>query len=47
MQFIDLQAQYPFIKTDILWPINNVLKHGQYIMGRELTNHIASQQQEK
>ncbi len=36
MQFIDLQTQYQLIKTDIQQAINNVLEHGQYIMGPEV-----------
>ena len=36
MQFIDLKTQYQLIKTDIQQAINNVLEHGQYIMGPEV-----------
>lgn len=36
MQFIDLKAQYEKLKTDINTEIQNVLEHGQYIMGREV-----------
>lgn len=37
MEFIDLKKQYGFIETDILKAIQNVLRHGQYIMGPEVT----------
>jgi len=36
MQFIDLKTQYQLLKTDIKQAIENVLEHGQYIMGPEL-----------
>lgn len=36
MQFNDLQKQYQLIKSDILSHINNVLEHGQYILGQEV-----------
>lgn len=37
MQFIDLKTQYSLIEHDILNGIRNVLNHGQYIMGPEIT----------
>ncbi|MGL5742637.1 MAG: DegT/DnrJ/EryC1/StrS family aminotransferase [Legionella sp.] len=37
MQFIDLKKQYSIIEHDILNSIRNVLNHGQYIMGPEIT----------
>lgn len=37
MQFIDLKTQYSLIENDILNSIKNVLDHGQYIMGPEIT----------
>ncbi|STX28943.1 polysaccharide biosynthesis protein [Legionella beliardensis] len=37
MQFIDLKKQYKLIETDILNSIQNVLNHGQYVMGPEIT----------
>jgi len=37
MQFIDLKKQYQLIESDILKSIHNVLNHGQYIMGPEIT----------
>ena len=37
MQFIDLKSQYKLIKPDILKSIENVLEHGQYIMGPEVS----------
>lgn len=36
MQFIDLKAQYKLIEPEILSSIQNVLNHGQYIMGPEV-----------
>ncbi len=36
MQFIDLKAQYNNLKEDINNAIQNVLEHGQYIMGKEV-----------
>lgn len=45
MQFIDLAAQYQQLKTRIDQRIQNVLKHGQYIMGpevRELEDNLAN-----
>ncbi len=36
MQFIDLQTQYQKLKTEINNNIQNVLDHGQYIMGKEV-----------
>ena len=36
MQFIDLKAQYAALKTDIDTAIQQVLDHGQYIMGPEV-----------
>lgn len=36
MQFIDLKAQYQQIKTDVHARIDQVLNHGQYIMGPEV-----------
>lgn len=36
MQFIDLQAQYKSIENQIQKRINDVLSHGQYIMGPEV-----------
>ncbi|KTD34238.1 aminotransferase WecE [Legionella moravica] len=37
MQFIDLKKQYSLIENDVLKSIKNVLDHGQYIMGPEIT----------
>ena len=37
MQFIDLKSQYKLIKSDVLKSIENVLEHGQYIMGPEVS----------
>ncbi|CAM2874291.1 DegT/DnrJ/EryC1/StrS family aminotransferase [Legionella worsleiensis] len=37
MQFIDLKKQYTLIESDVLNRIKNVLDHGQYIMGPEIT----------
>jgi len=37
MQFIDLKRQYAEIKPNVLKGIENVLEHGQYIMGPEVT----------
>lgn len=37
MQFIDLKRQYQLIEQDILNGIKQVLNHGQYIMGPEIT----------
>ena len=37
MQFIDLKSQYNLIKDDILKSIEDVLEHGQYIMGPEVS----------
>ena len=37
MQFIDLKEQYKRIKIDVDNRINEVLEHGQYIMGPEVT----------
>jgi len=37
MQFIDLKSQYELIKSDVLKSIENVLEHGQYIMGPEVS----------
>lgn len=36
MQFIDLKAQYAALKADIDTAIQQVLDHGQYIMGPEV-----------
>jgi UDP-2-acetamido-2-deoxy-ribo-hexuluronate aminotransferase len=36
MQFVDLQAQYQRIKTDVDARIQAVLKHGRYVMGPEV-----------
>lgn len=36
MQFIDLAAQYQYLKSRIDQRIQNVLNHGQYIMGPEV-----------
>jgi dTDP-4-amino-4,6-dideoxygalactose transaminase len=36
MQFIDLAAQYQYLKTKIDQRIHDVLNHGQYIMGPEV-----------
>lgn len=36
MQFIDLKTQYQRIKPGVLSGINNVLEHGQYILGPEI-----------
>lgn len=44
MEFIDLAAQYQHLKTRIDKRIQNVLDHGQYIMGpevKELENQLA------
>ncbi|MCP4104680.1 MAG: DegT/DnrJ/EryC1/StrS family aminotransferase [Desulfobacteraceae bacterium] len=44
MQFIDLAAQQRRIRSKIEWNIQNVLNHGQYIMGPEtgeLENRLA------
>ena len=37
MQFIDLKTQYSLIENEVLNGIRNVLNHGQYIMGPEIT----------
>ena len=37
MKFIDLKAQYDKIKEDIDSGIHQVLEHGQYIMGPEVS----------
>lgn len=37
MQFIDLEAQYKYLKEKIDARIHQVLDHGQYIMGPEVT----------
>ncbi|HAF86980.1 MAG: aminotransferase DegT [Legionellaceae bacterium] len=37
MQFIDLKKQYSLIDKAVLTSIENVLQHGQYIMGPEIT----------
>ena len=37
MQFIDLKSQYKLIKSEVLQSIENVLEHGQYIMGPEVS----------
>lgn len=37
MHFIDLKKQYKLIEKDVLVAIQNVLEHGQYIMGPEIT----------
>lgn len=37
MQFIDLKKQYSIIENEILLSIKNVLNHGQYIMGPEIS----------
>lgn len=37
MQFIDLEAQYQHLKEKIDTRIRNVLEHGQYIMGPEVS----------
>lgn len=37
MQFIDLKKQYQLIEQSVLQGIKNVLDHGQYIMGPEIT----------
>jgi UDP-2-acetamido-2-deoxy-ribo-hexuluronate aminotransferase len=37
MQFIDLKSQYLAIQEDLNKRINNVLNHGQYILGKEVT----------
>ncbi len=45
MQFIDLQAQYRLLKSDINARIQNVLDHGNYVMGpevRELEEKLAT-----
>jgi len=45
MQFIDLHKQYQRLKSDIDARINQVLEHGQYILGpevRELEERLAS-----
>ena len=36
MQFIDLKSQQKLVKSKILKRINNILEHGQYIMGPEI-----------
>lgn len=36
MKFIDLQKQYKLIESEVLKSIQNVLNHGQYIMGPEI-----------
>ncbi len=36
MQFIDLQSQYARLKNEVQSRINQVLDHGQYIMGNEV-----------
>ena len=36
MQFVDLQAQYQRLKTDIDAGIQRVLAHGQFILGPEV-----------
>ena len=36
MQFIDLKKQYSRLSSDIKQRIDNVLEHGQYIMGPEV-----------
>ena len=36
MEFIDLKSQLKRVKSDILESINDVLNHGQYIMGPEV-----------
>lgn len=36
MQFIDLKTQYTMLKEEINIAIQNVLNHGQYIMGKEV-----------
>ncbi|WP_131781653.1 DegT/DnrJ/EryC1/StrS family aminotransferase [Legionella gresilensis] len=38
MQFIDLKKQYKLIEKDILNSIQNVLNHGQYVMGPEIVS---------
>ena len=38
MQFIDLEAQYKYLKEKIDARIHKVLDHGQYIMGPEVTD---------
>jgi len=45
MRFIDLNAQYRVLQTQIKARINNVLEHGQYIMGpevKELEDRLAA-----
>ncbi|MGH8283465.1 MAG: DegT/DnrJ/EryC1/StrS family aminotransferase [Gammaproteobacteria bacterium] len=37
MEFIDLKAQYRRIEKDVNRRINNVLEHGKYILGPEVT----------
>ena len=37
MQFIDLKTQYNLLKDEIDSNIKEVLSHGQYIMGPEVT----------
>lgn len=37
MHFIDLKSQYSLIENNVLDSIKNVLDHGQYIMGPEIT----------
>jgi len=36
MQFVDLQKQYALLKGPIQQRINDVLEHGQFIMGPEI-----------
>lgn len=36
MHFVDLKTQYQSIKNDVQARINNVLEHGQYILGPEV-----------
>lgn len=38
MNFIDLKTQYKNIETDVNQRIQNVLNHGQYILGPEVTD---------
>ena len=37
IKFVDLQEQQSLIKSKIVKRINNVLDHGQYIMGPEIS----------
>jgi UDP-2-acetamido-2-deoxy-ribo-hexuluronate aminotransferase len=37
MNFVDLQGQYAQLKADVDWRIQQVLNHGQYICGPEVT----------